>query len=325
MEEIFKTIGVVSNTKSTVLIQGESGTGKELVAKAIHYNGPESDKPFVSVNCSALVETLLESELFGHEKGAFTGAIHRKEGKFEVARDGTIFLDEVSEMSPSVQVKLLRVLQEREFERVGGNDTIKTNARIIAATNRDLEALVKRGAFREDLYYRLKVVSIIVPPLRERRDDIPLLADHFLKKYNHEMAKNIRQISQEAMELLARYAWSGNVRELENIVERAVIFCKESFISERDLPQEIKGQMASPHNPQSEKMSLEAAVDEFEKALLVRTLAATHGNKSEAAKQLGMSRSTLLSKLKKHDLFTPDGEEGGFEKSRAGGAPEDVD
>jgi two-component system, NtrC family, response regulator AtoC len=306
MEQIFKTIGTVSNTKSTVLIQGESGTGKELVAKAIHYNGPESDKPFVAVNCSALVETLLESELFGHEKGAFTGAIGLKEGKFEIARDGTIFLDEVSEMSPNVQVKLLRVLQEKEFERVGGNEKIMTNARVIAATNRNLEEMVKRGEFREDLYYRLKVVTIIVPPLRERVEDIPLLAYHFLQKCNHATAKNIKQISAEAMDYLINYAWPGNVRELENIIERAVIFCKESFISERDLPEELRGDLITAPYLSIKDKPLEEAMAEYEKEILLQSLKDTQWNKSGAAKKLGISRSTLISKLKKHHLVPSD-------------------
>lgn len=309
MEEIFKTIGIVSNAMATVLIQGESGTGKDLIAKAIHYNGPDRDKPFVSVNCSALVETILESELFGHEKGAFTGATSRKEGKFEFARDGTIFLDEVSEMSGNLQAKLLRVLQEKEFERVGGNEKIKTNARIIAATNRNLEDLVKRGDFRDDLYYRFKVVSIVVPPLRERTEDIPLLAYHFLHKYNQETAKNIKRITPEAMDRLVKYSWPGNVRELENIIERAVIFCKESFISEQELPENLKVDFTAILDSNLQGKPLDEALAQFEKRILLQTLYNTRWNKSEAAKKLGVSRSTFLSKLKKHHLIVPDQKE----------------
>jgi two-component system, NtrC family, response regulator AtoC len=309
MEEIFKTIGIVSNTKTTVLIQGESGTGKELIAKAIHYNGPDRDKPFVSVNCAALVETLLESELFGHEKGAFTGAISRKEGKFEYARDGTIFLDEVSEMSVNLQAKLLRVLQEKEFERVGGNDKIKTNSRIIAAANKNLEDLVKRGDLRDDLYYRLKVVSIVVPPLRGRTEDIPLLAHHFLQKYNQRTAKDIKQITSEAMDCLLKYSWPGNVRELENIIERAVIFCKESFISEQELPENLKGDPTAELYPDLQGKPLDMALATVEKRILLQALKSTRWNKSEAAKRLGISRSTFMSKCKKHHLVVPDQEE----------------
>lgn len=306
MEQIFKTIGIVSKTKVTVLIQGDSGTGKELIAKAIHYNSPESDKPFVSVNCSALVETLLESEFFGHEKGAFTGAISRKEGKFELARDGTVFLDEISEMSANLQAKLLRVLQEREFERVGGNEKLKTDARIISATNKNLEDLVKKREFRNDLYFRLKVVKIVVPPLRERIEDIPLLADHFLQKYNDQTNKNIKQISPEAIDLLLRYPWPGNVRELENVIERAVIFCKESFISNRELPEELRGDLTlGPYLSVTGK-SLDESLIEIEKVFLLKALQDTRGNKSEAAKRLGINRSTLMSKLKKYHLVFPD-------------------
>jgi len=305
IQQIFKTIGIVSNTKATVLIQGESGTGKELIAKAIHYSGPEKYKPFVSVNCSALVETLLESELFGHEKGAFTGAINRKEGKFEFARDGTLFLDEVSEMSVNLQVKLLRVLQERAFERIGGNEQITTHARIIAATNRNLEEEVKRGSFREDLYYRLKVVSIVVPPLRERVEDIPLLAHHFLQKYNHEMAKNIKLITEAAMDRLLKYPWPGNVRELENVVERAVIFCKEDFISEREMPEELKGDFVAALYSSLHGRPYGEVLAEVEKGLLLQSLKDCRWNKSEAAKRLGINRTTLLSKLKKYHLVSP--------------------
>lgn len=303
MQEVFKTIGIVSNTKATVLIQGESGTGKERIAKAIHYNGLDSAKPFVSVNCAALVETLLESELFGHEKGSFTGAVSRKEGRFEYARDGTIFLDEISAMSPNLQGKLLRVLQEKEFERVGGNETVKTDARVMAATNRDLEYLVKQGQFRDDLYYRLKVVHISVPALRERTEDVPLLAYHFLQKHNQKTAKNIQQISDMAMNLLVAYSWPGNVRELENTIERAVIFCKENFISESELPKEIiKGESKATSLPALKGKSLYKAISIIEKEIILQALEDTSWNKTETAKRLGIHRTTLLSKLKRHQL-----------------------
>lgn len=223
MQEVFKIIERVANSNATVLIRGESGTGKELVARAIHYNSPRASKPFIAVSCAALPETLLESELFGHEKGAFTGAVGQKAGRFELAHQGTLFLDEIPEISPAVQVKLLRALQEREFERVGGTKTVKVDVRLIAATNRDLEQLVADGQFRADLYYRLQVIQIFLPPLRERREDIPALVEHFIAKFNAQNNKNIRYATKEAMDLLMNYSWPGNVRELENAIERAVV------------------------------------------------------------------------------------------------------
>ncbi len=223
MQEVYRTIAKVASSRATVLIRGESGTGKELVAKAIHYSGNRSAGPFIAVSCAALPETLLESELFGHEKNAFTGATSQKPGRFELAHGGTLFLDEIAEVPPPIQVKLLRVIQEREFERLGGTKTIKVDVRLIAATNKDLEEMVKQGTFREDLYYRLQVIQIYMPPLRERKDDIPLLVDHFLSRYNEENGKHLQAPTAETMEILMKYHWPGNVRELENAIERAVV------------------------------------------------------------------------------------------------------
>ena len=239
MQKVFSLIDKVSGTDSTVLVLGESGTGKELVAKALHYNSPRAQNPFVPVNCGAIPEELLESELFGHEKGAFTGAFRTRIGRFELANGGSIFLDEISEMSPNLQVKLLRVIQEREFERVGGVKSIRTDVRIIAATNRDLEEEVAQGRFREDLYYRLNVIPLNLPPLRERRDDIPLLVKHFMGKYGREKNSRITGFSRRAMNLLAHYRWPGNVRELENLVERVLVLCDGTEVDTADLPERI--------------------------------------------------------------------------------------
>ena len=235
MSEIFKIIGVVSQSRTTVLIQGESGTGKELIAKVIHNNTSPSE-PYIAVNCSAIVDTLLESELFGHEKGSFTGAINKKLGKFELARYGTVFLDEISEMSLNLQAKLLRVLQEMEFERVGGKDRVKVNARIIAATNKDLKTMVSEGKFRDDLYYRLNIVTIHIPPLRERREDMPLLIEYLIKKINRDLHKKIAGVSKEMMDIFMKYEWPGNVRELENLLVRAAVVSKGSVLVEEDFP-----------------------------------------------------------------------------------------
>ncbi len=241
MQRLYYTIERIAPSRATVLITGESGTGKELIARAIHYNSPRKDKPFVSINCGAIPETLLESELFGHEKGAFTGAVQRRKGRFEMAHEGTLFLDEISEMSPYLQVKLLRVLQEMEFERVGGMETIKVDVRIIAASNRDLKKEIESGRFRSDLFYRLNVVHIEVPPLRDRREDIPLLVRHFLEKYSGEAGRaGSMSVSQDAMRCLMDYSWPGNIRELENAIERAVILCSGSEITLGDLPPEIR-------------------------------------------------------------------------------------
>jgi two-component system response regulator AtoC len=240
MRDIFKTIGVVSQSRATVLIQGESGTGKELIAKVIH-NNTAKNEPYIAVNCSAIVETLLESELFGHEKGSFTGAIGRKLGKFELAGTGTVFLDEISEMSVNLQAKLLRVLQEMEFERVGGKDRVKVRARIIAATNRDLRTLVKEGRFRDDLYYRLNIVTITLPPLRERREDIPVLVDFLVKKINKDLHKNIAGVSKEMMEIFLQYRWPGNIRELENLLVRASVIARGQILGKVDFPDLLGG------------------------------------------------------------------------------------
>jgi two-component system NtrC family response regulator len=239
MRQVYEIIEKVAQTRASVLITGESGTGKELIARAIHFNSPRSDKPFVSVNCSALPETLLESELFGHERGAFTGAVTRRKGRFELAHNGTLFLDEVGDMSSALQVKLLRVLQEMRFERVGGTATLKVDARLVAASNRDLKREVELGRFREDLYYRLKVVHINIPPLRERRDDIPLLVHHFLKKVAKANGLPVKNVSHEAVKYLYQYDWLGNVRELENVIERAVILCDGNEIRPQDLTEEL--------------------------------------------------------------------------------------
>jgi two-component system NtrC family response regulator len=239
MFQVYEIIEKVAQTRASVLITGESGTGKELIARAIHFNSPRSDKPFVSVNCSALPETLLESELFGHERGAFTGAVTRRKGRFELAHNGTLFLDEVGDMSPALQVKLLRVLQEMRFERVGGTATLQVDARLVTASNRDLKREVELGRFREDLYYRLKVVHINVPPLRERRDDIPLLVHHFLRKVAKANGLPVKKVSHEALKYLYQYDWLGNVRELENVIERAVILCDGDDIRLQDLPEEL--------------------------------------------------------------------------------------
>jgi len=239
MRQVYEIIEKVAQTRASVLITGESGTGKELIARAIHFNSPRSDKPFVSVNCSALPETLLESELFGHERGAFTGAVTRRKGRFELAHNGTLFLDEVGDMSPALQVKLLRVLQEMRFERVGGTATLQVDARLVAASNRDLKREVEIGRFREDLYYRLKVVHINMPPLRERRDDIPLLVHHFLRKVAKANGLPVKKVSHEALKYLYQYDWLGNVRELENVIERAVILCDGDEIRPQDLAEEL--------------------------------------------------------------------------------------
>lgn len=239
MRQVYEIIEKVAQTRASVLITGESGTGKELIARAIHFNSPRRDKPFISVNCSALPETLLESELFGHERGAFTGALTRRKGRFELSHNGTLFLDEVGDMSPALQVKLLRVLQEMKFERVGGTATLQVDARLVAASNRDLRREVDIGRFREDLYYRLKVVNIRVPPLRERRDDIPLLVHHFLKKVAKANGLPVKSVNHEALKYLYQYDWIGNVRELENVIERAVILCDKDEIQPQDLPEEL--------------------------------------------------------------------------------------
>ena len=297
MQQVFKMIGLTCNSKATVLIQGESGTGKELIAKAIHYNGALKDEPFVSVNCSALVETLLESELFGHEKGAFTHAIHTKKGKFELAGNGAIFLDEAGELPLSTQVKLLRFLQEREFERVGGEKTIRSNARIIASTNKNLTQMVQEGKFREDLFFRLKVITINVPSLRERKSDIPLLVDFFLHKFSKELHKEPKHISKEALGKLMIYDWPGNVRELENVIMRALVLSREDIILENHIsiePREMES-LTAWENPFK-------SLKEMEKEYVAKALIKAKGHMGETCELLKISRPTLRKKIEKYNI-----------------------
>jgi two-component system NtrC family response regulator len=302
----------VAEAKATVLITGESGTGKELIAKAIHFGSPRREAPFVSVNCSALVETLLESELFGHERGSFTGAVATRKGRFELAEGGTLFLDEVGEMSQALQVKLLRVLQEWEFERVGGSRTIKVDVRVLAASNRDLKQAVAEGRFREDLFYRLNVVHIHVPPLRERPGDIPLLSAHFAVKYGRSLSKPALTIGPEAMEQLSRYPWPGNVRELENAIERAAILCGPEAVRPEDLPEEIRGGERAKALPADlYEMPLPEALDHIEARMIKRALLRSGYVQTQAAKALGITKSLLQYKMKKHNLQEWRGEGGG--------------
>ncbi|MEN8199678.1 MAG: sigma-54 dependent transcriptional regulator [Thermodesulfobacteriota bacterium] len=298
MEELLEMISYVAPTEATVLITGESGTGKELVAAELHRNSSRGRGPFVKVNCAALVETLLESELFGHEKGAFTGADRQREGKFVQAAGGTLFLDEIGETSQAMQVKLLRVLQEQELQRVGGEETIRTDARIIAATNRDLEEEVRSGNFREDLYYRLNVVTVAVPPLRDRKGDVPLLVDHFVTKFSEKNRREVSGVTAECMDLLASYSWPGNVRELENAIERGIILMRGEYLTEKSLPLPIQKQkQVATEEAGDEPQSLQAQ----EKKLILKTLEETEGNKSEAARRLGITRKTLQNKLQKYN------------------------
>jgi two-component system response regulator AtoC len=306
MSEIFKTIGVVSQSKTTVLIQGESGTGKELIAKVIH-NNTSSTEPYIAVNCSAIVETLLESELFGHEKGSFTGAITRKLGKFELARYGTVFLDEISEMSFNLQAKLLRVLQEMEFERVGGKDKVRVNGRIIAATNKDLWTLVKEGKFRDDLYYRLNIVSIDIPPLRKRMEDLEPLIGYLLTKINRDLHKRIGGVSDEMMDIFRQYKWPGNVRELENLLVRAAVVAKGQILAKEDFP----ALLGSIDDKKIETEREEGAksitggfltLDEIEERHIRKVIRDTDKNKGEICDILGISRPTFERKLEKYGI-----------------------
>lgn len=311
MQEVFSLIEKVADADSTVLITGESGTGKELIAHAIHRMSNRNDKPFVPVNCAAIPEELLESELFGHEKGAFTHAIRTRIGRFELADQGTLFLDEVGEMSPNIQVKLLRVLQERRFERVGGTKTIGVDIRVIAATNVVLEDAVKAGKFREDLYYRLNVIPIHVPPLRERRSDIPILIDHFLKKICASKRPCIKGMEEDAKRYMMAYNWPGNVRELENMIERLVILANGPIIKVSDLPDKITGAdlnlLPKGINLETclpeEGLCLSEAVSQYEKALILEALKRTNWVKNRAAKLLKMNRTTLIEKMKKQNLL----------------------
>lgn len=307
MKNVFETIQMVSPSSNTVLIEGESGTGKELVAKSIHFNSPRRDKPFIAVNCSALAENLLESELFGHEKGSFTGAFAMKKGRFELADCGTLFLDEISELSQSLQVKLLRVLQEKTFERVGGTKSISVDIRIIAATNRHLKDEVKEGRFREDLYYRLNVLNIVIPPLRERLEDIRLLVDHFIKKCAEERRAGppVTDIDMEVERLLYDYTWPGNVRELENSIKRAIILCTGDKIRVSDLPKEFKDNIYNTLRLEiSATAKLYETLDLIEQAMIKRAMKTANNVQSHAAELLGIGKSGLNQKLKKIGMDT---------------------
>lgn len=300
IESIKEKIQLIAPTDSTVLITGESGTGKELVAELIYKNSLRKDKPFIKVNCAALSETVLESELFGHEKGAFTGAIYERKGRFEAANNGTIFLDEIGDMSLNMQTKLLRVIQEKEFERVGSNKTIKSNFRLISATNKDLKKEVEKGNFREDLYYRLNVISIQVPPLRDRQEDILLIFDYFVKKFSKEMKKNIRGASENVKELLIKYKWPGNVRELKNIAERLVVFTQEEIIDEKYLPKEFFHEPSYENNIR--QLTLKEAKEEFEKNFIKNVLKRNKGNITKTADEIGLSRKNLYKKIEKYNI-----------------------
>jgi DNA-binding NtrC family response regulator len=303
MEEALNMVGRVSQSPATILILGESGTGKELIARAIHYSSPRAEKPFVKVNCASLPENLLESELFGHEKGAFTGAIARRIGRFEQADQGSVVLDEIGDLSPSLQMKLLRFLQEKEFERLGSNRTMKSDVRVIAATNRNLEEGIKKGTFREDLYYRLNVVTISLPPLRERKEDIPLLVEHFLKKYNGENKKNVTSLSKEAKDLLMRYNYPGNIRELENIIERAVVLCRGDTLTTQELPLNLKdSKVEAALERAEERRSLPGTLEEIERQLISQALGKSGGVQTKAAAELGISERVLRYKMKKYRI-----------------------
>lgn len=301
MRQVFDMIEKVKNTDGTVLIIGESGVGKELVARAIHYGSKRAENPFIAINCGALPNELLESELFGYEKGAFTGAVNRKVGLFEAAEGGTVFLDEVSSISPMMQVKILRFLQERSFMRLGGKDTLSVDVRIIAATNEDLKEAVDKGAFRKDLYYRLNVIPIEIPPLRERRDDIPLLIRHLIKRFSLKLDKKITGISREAEELLIKYKWEGNVRELENIIERAITITDDEIIGRDDLPDDIKNN-AVKSSEDILPYPVHQTLFDIERLHIENVLKASDGNKSKAARTLGIDYTTLLRKLKSMDI-----------------------
>lgn len=298
MKELVEMLAMVAPSEATVLITGESGTGKELIAKSIHHNSPRKDQPLVVVNCAALSETLLESELFGHEKGAFTGADRRREGRFKQADRGTIFLDEIGETSAAMQAKLLRVIQEREIQRVGGDEPLSVDVRILAATHRNLQEAVEEGQFREDLYYRLNVVTLRIPPLRERPDDIPLLARHFLEAYARKNRKKVKGFSPLAMDMLLRYDWPGNVRELENTIERAVILLPDEHITEKELPSHVTEHFAAKADSPAPIAAANRPLEEIEREAILATLEDSGGNKSETARRLGINRKTLHKRLK---------------------------
>jgi two-component system response regulator HydG len=305
MKELLDMLAMAAPSEATVLLTGESGTGKELIARSLHFNSLRKDQPLVVVNCAAITETLLESELFGHEKGAFTGADKRREGRFMQANRGTIFLDEIGETSPTMQAKLLRVLQQKEIQRVGGDQVIEVDVRIVAATNRDLETEVDEGRFREDLFYRLNVMPMIVPPLRERQDDIPLLAHHFLEHYAQKNRKPAKGFSPLAMDILVKHDWPGNVRELENAIERAVILLAGEHITEKQLPLNIVQKypvQETTARPLAAVANGTRSLEEIEKEAILATLEATKGNKSETARRLGITRKTLHNKLNKFQI-----------------------
>ncbi len=302
MVEVFDTVKQVAPTRATVLILGESGTGKEMIAKAIHQLSPRAKQPMVSVHCAALSPTLLESELFGHERGAFTGAHERRIGRFEQAQGGTLFLDEIGEIDPALQIKLLRFLGERTFERVGSSKTLTADVRLVAATNKDLEAMVKAGTFREDLYFRLKIVELYLPPLRERMEDVPLLAKNFLSEFAEENGKPITDFTAEALEMLLNHRWPGNVRELRAAIESAVVMCRGERISARDLPRTVRSEAAPSGDPVRVLAKTDLTVKEAEKQLIIRALKETGGNRTLAAKKIGMPRRTFHRKLHTYHL-----------------------
>jgi transcriptional regulator with PAS, ATPase and Fis domain len=307
MQEVFRLIDRVADSDSTILVNGETGTGKGLIAKAIHQKSYRNNKPFVAINCGAIPENLLESELFGHVRGAFTGATSAKTGKFEIANGGTIFLDEIGDMSPELQIKVLKVLEEKEFEPVGGCKTNRVDVRIIAATHRDLEEEVQKGNFREDLFYRLYVIPIKLPALKERSSDIPLLVDYFLDKFNREKRTQILGVENDALNLLMHYVWPGNVRELSNLMERIIVLKAEGMVQIKDLPEKInKSKIKTPSlhhtNVTSDGICLNTAVSEFEKNLIYQSLEKTNWVKNKAAKLLQVKRTTLVEKIKRYDL-----------------------
>jgi len=307
MQEIFKIVRQIADSKSTVLIMGESGTGKELISRAIHYNSNRKNYPFITINCAAIPDTLIESELFGHERGAFTNAIEKKLGRFEIANQGTLFLDEIAELSLATQAKILRFLEEKSFYRVGGSKNIKVDVRLICATNKDLKQMIKNGSFREDLFYRINVVPIFIPPLRERKEDIPLLVDHFIKKFNKENNKNIKGISQEALEVMMNYEWPGNVRELENLIERIIALTSREIIQVDELP--FSPNDSSKINELREsilsgKVSFLKAEEEFERTIILDALRRTNFIQSRAAELLGVSRRILKYKMDKLGITT---------------------
>ncbi|MBT3256781.1 MAG: sigma-54-dependent Fis family transcriptional regulator [Deltaproteobacteria bacterium] len=311
IQKVFKVIERVASSDTTILITGETGTGKGLAARAIHLNSKRVDRPFVSINCGAIPENLLESELFGHVRGAFTGAVTNKTGKFERGNSGTIFLDEIGDMSANLQVKILRVLEEGEFEQVGGNKTTRADVRVIAATHRNLERQVEKGLFREDLFYRLYVIPLNLPPLRNRQRDVPLLARYFLKTFNKKNDYNIEGFSENVLKQLSEYAWPGNVRELKNLIERLVVLKQEGTIKRHDLPEKIVRSIKAQPGGETieiagEGICLNTAVTDFEKALIIQSLQKAKGVKNKAAQLLHLKRTTLVEKIKRHHLSLPD-------------------